>query len=116
MKYGEALADIVDQLNAAGMRATTEPNEVQTPGVLVIPGVMTFDYLDHENFSAQFDVYIVTSNNGTIQSINDLQDELAVFRTVFQALEAEPVMVPLPNYNDPVPGLLITLQATITKD
>lgn len=117
MLYGDALQEIVTGLKNAGIKATTEIANLQLPGALVIPGPMTFDILDGENYSAEIEVYLLTSNKGSIQSLNDLQELLTDFRTVFNVSEAEPISLPLTNLApDPVPGLLITLQATITKD
>ena len=118
MLFGDALAEIVTGLRNAGINATSEPAKVQLPGAIVEPGLLTFDLLDGDNYSAQFNVYLLTSNKGTVQSLNDLQDLLTKFRSVFQVVEAEPISLPIPNIGgpDPVPGLLLTLQATITKD
>jgi hypothetical protein len=118
MLYGDALAEVVTGLNNAGINATSELSRVQYPGALVVPGTLSFDLLDSDNYSAEFDIYLLTSNKGTVQSLNDLQDLLNKFRSVFQAVEAEPISLTIPNASgpDPVPGLLLTLQATITKD
>lgn len=120
MLYGDALQEVVTALDNAGVTSTTEMSQVQLPGALVVPGTMTFDYLDGDNFSANIDVYLLVRNNGSVQSLNDLQDLLTKFRTVFDAIEAEPISLSLPNATggspDPVPGLQLTLQATITKD
>ncbi len=118
MLYGDALDEIVTALQGAGINATSELSSVQLPGALVIPGTLSFDLLDSDNYSAEFDIYLLTSNKGTVQSLNDLQDLLMKFRSVFQVVEAEPISLTIPNVGgpDPVPGLLLTLQATITKD
>lgn len=118
MLYGDALAEIVTGLKNAGINATSEPSKLQLPGAIVEPGLLTFDLLDGDNYSAEFNIYLLTSNKGTVQSLNDLQDLLNKFRSVFQVVEAEAMSLPLPNIAgpDPVPGLLLTLQATITKD
>lgn len=115
---GDALAEVVQALRDAGINATTEPSEVQLPGALVVPGTLTFDLLDAENYSANIDIYLLTSNKGSVQSMNDLQTLLNKFRVAFQIPEAEPISLNLPNVSgpDPVPGLLITLKATITEE
>lgn len=118
MLFSDAMQEIVDKLDSAGIVSTTEPSQLQLPGALVVPGLLTFDFLDGETFSANFEIYLLTRNNGSVQSLNDLQDLLTKFRTVFDPLEAAHISIPLTNVAgpDPVPGLLITLQATITKD
>ncbi|WP_064722255.1 hypothetical protein [Paenarthrobacter nicotinovorans] len=117
MLFGDALDEIVTGLINAGINATSEPKKLQLPGAVVEPGTMTFDLLDGDNYSAEFNVYLLTANKGTVQSLNDLQDMLTKFRSVFQVIEAEPLSLVVPAGGpDPVPGLLLTLQATITKD
>lgn len=118
MLFSDALKEVVETLDNAGIVSTTEPSKVQLPGALVLPGTLTFDFLDGETFSANIQIYLLTRNNGSLQSLDDLQELLIKFRTVYSALEAEPIALPLTNVAgpDPVPGLLITLQATITKD
>lgn len=118
MLYGDAVAEIVQSLENAGISATAEPAKLHLPGALVIPGTMTFDILDADDYSADIDIYLLTSNKGSVQSLNDLQELLTKFRSVFQVVEAEPISLNLPNIggNDPVPGLQLTLRATITKD
>ena len=70
------------------------------------------------DYSAQIEIYLLTSNKGTVQSFNDLQEMLDKLRSVHDIPEAEPISVPLKNIAgpDPAPGLFITLQATVTKD
>lgn len=117
MLYGDALQEIVTGLDNAGLRATTEVSELQLPGALVVPGPISFEYLDHENYTANVEVYLLTADHGSVNSMNELQELLANFHTVFDALEAEPLSLNLPNISqNPIPGLLINLQATITKD
>ena len=118
MLFGDAIAEVVTKLQDAGINATAEPSQVHLPGALVVPGTMTFDILDADNYSAEIDIYLLTINNGSVQSLNDLQELLTRFRSVFQIVEAEPISLPLSNIGgpDPVPGFLITIQATITKD
>lgn len=117
-KYGDALAEIVATLKGAGIHATTELAQAQLPGAIVIPGPMSFDILDGDNYSAFIEIYLLTSNKGSVQSLNDLQTLIEKFRSVYQVVDAEPVSLTLPNIagNDPVPGLLVNLQATITKE
>lgn len=117
MKYGDALKDIVSQLDTGGINATTDLATLQLPGALVVPGTIQFDYLDPDNYSASVDIYLLTSDRGSIESLNDLQDLLVKFREVFSVQEAEPIALPAPNHGaDPLPGLLLNLALTITKD
>ena len=117
MRYGDALEEIETALQNAGLRATTEPSKLHLPGALIVPGTMSFEILDQEDYVASIDIYLLTANKGSIRSLNDLQDMLTILRGVFVIPEAEPITLDLNNISkDPIPGLLINLQATITKD
>lgn len=115
---GDALAEVVAELTDAGIRATTEPKNFQIPGALVVPGTIDFDILGDDAYSMVIDIYLLPRKNGThIQAMNDAAEMLIKLRTVFEVPNAEPISISLPNLStDPVPGLLISLQATITKD
>lgn len=115
---GDALQEVVDALQDAGINATTEPKKLQLPGALVIPGTLEFDLLDSENYSFNIDIYLLTSEKGSVHSMNDLQALLNKARTKYSFPNAEPISLTLPNIGgpDPVPGLLIALQATITEE
>lgn len=117
MLYGDALQEIVTALDNAGIAATTEMAQLQLPGALVVPGAISFDFLDLENYSAIVDVYLVTADQGSVESLNALQGLLTKARTVFNFLEAEPVRLPVKNSApDAIPALLLTLEVTITKE
>jgi hypothetical protein len=113
---GDALQEVVDTLTAAGVPASTEPGELDLPGAFVVPGVINFDLLSGDDYSMVIDIYLLTPNNGAIEAINSLQDMLVKVRTVYGVPNAEPMSLPLGNGQEALPGLLISLQATITKD
>lgn len=115
MKITEALNEIIDNLNAAGLASTDEPARVQLPGALVLPGLIEFPYMDNESFTMEFQIYLLAANKGSI-SLGHLQESLGKFRTVYRISDAKPVSIPLPQYPDPCPALSITLQLRITKD
>lgn len=115
--YGDALADIETAFKNVGINATTETQKLQLPGVLIIPGRMHFDRLDFDTYSADVEVYLLTSNKGSVQSMNDLQELLLKVTSVFTIEEAEPISLQLSNLSpDPLPGLLVNLDVTISKD
>ncbi|WP_218711551.1 hypothetical protein [Arthrobacter sp. BF1] len=115
MKITEALNEIIDNLNAAGLAATDTPGQVQLPGALVLPGLIEFAYMDSETFNMDFQIYLLAANKGSI-SLDHLQDSLGKFRTVYPVTEAKPVSIPLSQYPEPCPALSITLSLRITKD
>lgn len=116
MKYGDALEQIVSELDAGGIIATADASKIQLPGALVVPGMVTFNRLDPDTYEATVDVYLLTADRGSLESLNDLQDLLQTFRQIFDVLEAEPLSLQVPNYPNPLPGLVISLNLEITKD
>jgi hypothetical protein len=111
----EAINDIVDSLKAAGLAATADPSKLELPGVLVMPGLIEFPYLDGSQFDQEFNLYLLTSPKGGVENWVDLQDLLQKTRSVYEIPEALPVSVPLPNHSTgPVPALLVTLKTTIS--
>lgn len=117
MGYGDALEEIVQTLRDAGIPATTEAASVQLPGALVVPGTITFDRLSTGEYGAVVEVYLLTSNKGAVQSLNDLTKLLAQFRGVFDVGQAEPITIQLQAAGpDPAPGLRIELNLDITQE
>lgn len=116
MLYSDALQEVVDSLKAAGLKATQEQNQVQLPGALVVPGTLTFDSLDSDVYSAEINIYLLTTNKGSKKSMDDLQELLAKARTVYEFPEAQPISLELLNVSgpDPIPGILVVLEATIS--
>lgn len=116
MRISEALADIVGSLTTAGITTTAEPNNLELPGALILPGPIEFAYLGAEDYDMTFEVYLVTRSHSTqVEIMEDLQDLLEKFRTVYAIKEVQPMALPNPT-GSPIPGLLINLTATITKD
>lgn len=110
-----ALNEIVGALKAAGIAATAEPSQLELPGILVMPGLIEFPYLDETRFDIEFNLYLVVQPKGGVENWIDLQTNLQKLRGVYQIPEALPVSVPLPNHStDPVPALLVTLKTTIS--
>lgn len=110
-----AINEIVDSLKAAGIAATAEPSNLELPGILVMPGLIEFPYLDGEQFDIEFNLYLLVRAKGGVENWIDLQLMLQKLRGVYEIPEALPVSVPLPNHaTDPVPALLVTLKTTIS--
>ncbi|PMQ21371.1 hypothetical protein [Glutamicibacter arilaitensis] len=115
MLYGDALQEIADTLSAAGVNATVEPDRLEVPGALVNPGVIEFDHLDKETYSATVEVYLVTSDRGAVETLNDLQHLLAKTKAVYGFSTATPATLSASNHSpDGLPALLLELPVTIT--
>ena len=117
MAIAAALDEIVSTLIAAGLRATAEPSKVQTPGVLVLPGDIAFDRLSDEEMSMDFDIYLISKNNGGRQTLAELEGMLYKVQSVYPIAGGSPLSVPLSNLSpDPLPALLVRLPVNITKE
>jgi hypothetical protein len=116
MLIGDALQEVVDTLNAAGVSASTEINGVEYPGAFVVPGEISYDILSGDDFSMIIEIYLLTRNNGALENINVLQDMLSKVRSVYGVPNALPLSLEIVKGQGALPGLLINLQATITKD
>lgn len=114
---GNALNDIAELVTAAGVPAAVDARNLSLPGAWVNPGTVSFDTLDADKAAMRFDVYLVAPDHGAIHSLNELGRMLSQLRDQLPVGEAQPVMVNLPNHGaDPMPALLITIDAELTED
>jgi hypothetical protein len=116
MNLLEALQDLTAQIQALGINAVYNPQDLNLPGAWVTPGAIEYDILDTDNYSMAFDVYLIASNNDVTGSLVDLSEMVDKLRIAFAVPEATPVSVDLKNHGGAMPALLVTLQTTITKD
>lgn len=113
MKISEAVTDVVDQLINAGIEATQEPSEISIPGALVMPGEIDFSLLG-DDYEMSFEVYLVANAQRTqAETLDELQELLEKFRTVFTIKTAQPAALPLTKGNL-IPSLLISFTAVIS--
>lgn len=116
MLISEVITELVDSLQAVDINATAEPADLELPGALVLSGDIEFAYLGAESFDMDFEIYLVCPAHKTQADVmDDLQDLLNKFRSVYPIKDAQPIALPR-NTGSPIPGLLITLPVTITKD
>ncbi|NUL43737.1 hypothetical protein F7P69_00780 [Cellulosimicrobium funkei] len=118
MRYGDALQEIQDALRSGGIRATLDGSKVQLPGVLIVPGVATYDRLNGEDYSATVELWLLVGDKGIVQSLNQLSDLLEQVREVYEIHEVEPLTLSLPNSGGPdgLPALRTELNLNITKE
>lgn len=114
---GDALQDIADMVTAAGVPAALDPRDLELPGAWVTPGAVSFDVLDADTAHMRFDVYLVAREHGAKVSLNTLGGMLAKVRPALGVPSAQPLMVNLPNHGaDPLPALLLSIDAQLTED
>lgn len=111
----EALNEIVAALKGADLAATADASRLELPGILVMPGDMSFPYLDDSQFDMDFTLWLLARDIGPVETWGELQVLLQGVRTVYQVVEAVPINRPLANQSsEPVPALLITIKTTIS--
>lgn len=115
--YGNALQEIADNLVEHGIPATTEASQLQTPGVLVSPGLVQFNRQAPDVFTATVDLYLITGNKTAPQALNDLSTLMAEVRKVYAVAEFEPMTMMLQaTGSDSVPVLRTELNIEVTQD
>lgn len=115
MRYGDALTDTQESLRSAGIKASLDGSKVQLPGVLIVPGVATYDRLSGEDYTATVELWLLVGDKGIVQSLNELDDLLAQVRTVFEVYEVEPLTLTLPD-KPGLPALRTELTLEITQE
>jgi hypothetical protein len=101
-----AVADVVDTLQAAGIRAAADPRDLNPPAVYVAPPELTFRFAKL-SYDATWTLAVVVPNTGRRQSLALLGPLVAAVVAVFPAITtARPVDLvggleaagPLPAY------------------
>lgn len=111
----EALQEIVDTLEGAGIPTVVDGGKIIPPGVIVVPGQIQFPTLAGDSFDMEFNLFLITRDNaGNAEVWDGLQDLLQKVRSVYQISEAIPINKPNSSTSNPAPALLVTLNLTIS--
>lgn len=110
------LGDLADLLVAGGVRsATTNPEDVQVPGVLVEPDTIAFDFLGAYAHRAR--LLLVVPANGTSRALDALAELLNQVTTAIPddgpvALAGDITFrgVTLPGSTTALPGLVVPVE------
>lgn len=95
-------------LDAAGVRADTDPTRVPVPGAWVTVETMTPDRLGGE-WSVTAAVYLLARDTGHTPAVADLTAMLATLAEVAPGVgEARPESVALPGFSGPLPSFYVT--------
>jgi hypothetical protein len=99
----------LDALQAAGIRATDDPRDLNPPALLIRPPVLHFRF-GRGCQSADWTARLVLSNSGTRQA---LQEALPLIERIQEALQgavvtATPADWELPDGGGPTPGYQLT--------
>lgn len=105
----QQLQGYLDDLTAAGIRATDDPRDINPPAVLVRPPVLHFRF-GRGCIGADWTARLYLLNSGTRQA---LAEGLPLIESVQEALQgllvdATPVDLQLPDGGGPTPGYQLT--------
>lgn len=112
---GDALDEVVAQLTAAGITATTDPAAADLPGAIVYPARIDFDRLGGDGFDMDVDVVLVARQLVGRDAVDQLDTLVSAFRAWCPAVEFTAVSVALTSQAaDPLPALRATLPVEVT--
>jgi hypothetical protein len=108
----EVADSFAKQLQAAGVRATTDPRKVVAPALLIAPPQVEFDLAC--GGTATWTVYAVSSSpGGDAEAWRQLDLLLAVALKVLQPERAEPASWAPDNDAAPMPAYRLTLTTAV---
>jgi len=111
-----AVQGVLEQLLAAGIRATDDERDVNPPCVFVAPPVLTWRY-GRGDFQADFIIWCVTGNAGRsvdLVNLGELLDQVTA-ALGWAAVRAEPADLLLPDQGAPLPAYRLTWTDTIRQ-
>lgn len=116
---GTAAAQLVELIEAAGVKATTDTRGLNLPGAWV-----TATGLDYERMAGtvgRFSVFLVARDNGpraALDALSTMSEQLRMLPELAPAItEATVIAISLPNHGaDGLPALQIDLELDITED
>lgn len=111
----EAMSALVAQLEAAGIRATVDPRDVNPPAVLVEPPTMEYRFATRAVDYA-WTLTAIVPNSGTRPALDELAELVEDVRVALMAgVRARPVTwVPL-EAGDPLPAYAVEFTQSVKR-
>ncbi|MDD7554544.1 MULTISPECIES: hypothetical protein [Schaalia] len=108
-----AALDLTKALDDLGIRAVTDPRDLDLPGVYLAPNEITTTTLDGAGLAVSWDVYLVAPDNGAhIAALGDLLDRI---HPLTIGKKIRPQGLTLPNISpDPLPALHFEIETETT--
>lgn len=102
--------ELVEQLVAAGIKATTDPRAAHPPCVLATPPARTYDVNTEAGYSAEWVLWALAPAPGSAASWDKLDELVDAVASVLDVERAEPGSYQLPATSPgvPVPAYRIT--------
>jgi len=101
-------AELVEQLVAAGIAATTDPRAAHPPCVLATPPARNYDVNTPAGYSAEWVLWALAPAPGSAASWDKLDELVDAVASVLDVERAEPGSYQLANKPEAVPAYRIT--------
>jgi phage gp37-like protein len=118
MDVAGAVAEVVELLTAAGIRATGDERDLNPPAVYVAPPGLAWRFR-HGDVTADWQVFCAVPNSGRDAALRNLSQLLtatvdALATATGAAVQATPTDLVVPELAAPLPAYLLTWSARIT--
>ena len=115
--FGEAITWALDTLHAAGINAASDPADLNTPGVWVVPAKATSPTLGDALDEVTLTLYLVAGSLPGTEAVTQLDALTAQVHQVIRIHAVEAVQVSLPNHNPAgLPAYKASTTVHITKE
>lgn len=108
-----ALIQVRDAIRGIGINAAAEASDLELPGVIVYPSVVTFERMDADTFTMDTDLLFVASQVRALDAVDQLEAMISAVSAVLPLRELRAVMIQLASQS---PDELPAFQATITLE
>ena len=108
-----AALDLIKALDGLGVRAVTDPRDLDLPGAYLAPNEIATPTLDGTSLTVSWDVYLIAPDNGAhIAALGDLLDRI---HPLTIGKKIRPQGLTLPNISpDPLPALHFQIETETT--
>ena len=117
MMFGDAITWALEQLHAAGINAASDPADLNTPGVWVVPAKATSPTLGDALDEVTLTLYLVAASIHGPDAIAHLDALAAQVHQVIRLRTLDAVQVSLPNHHPAgLPAYKTTITVHVTKE
>lgn len=116
MNVADAVADVLDRLTVAGIRATDDERDLNPPCVFVGPPVLAWRFA-RADYDAEFVLWCVTGAAGRrvdLVNLGGLLDQVTA-ALGFAAVRGEPADLIVPEQSAPLPAYRLTFTERIRQ-
>lgn len=112
-----AVVQVVDVIKGAGVNATTEAADLDLPGVVVYPDIVSYERLDATTYRLDVGLLFVAGQLRALDALDRLDDLVDKVATVLPINELRAVMVRLSSQSaDDLPAFQTTVSLAVSTD